>query len=58
MSGGGAEREQYLAFLRSGGSRFPLESLQLAGVDMSSPQPVQQALAVFAAHVAELERLL
>ena len=58
MSGGGGEREQYLAFLRSGGSHFPLESLQLAGVDMSSPQPVQQALAVFAAHVAELERLL
>ncbi len=58
QGGGAAERDQYLAFLRSGGSRYPFESLRLAGVDMSSPQPVQHALDTFATHVTELERLL
>ena len=58
LAGGAAEREQYMGFLRSGGSRYPLESLQLAGVDMSSPAPVEQALGVFAGLVAQLEQLV
>ena len=32
LTGGDAEREDYFAFLRSGGSRFPIESLRVAGV--------------------------
>lgn len=58
LKGGTAEREQYLAFLKSGGSRFPLESLKLAGVDMAQPGPVQQALGVFEGYLAELEKLV
>lgn len=55
--GGDAEREDYFKFLKSGGSRYPIESLKVAGVDMSSAKPVQDALDVFAGLVDELEKL-
>ena len=58
LNGGEKERDEYLSFLKSGGSRYPLESLKLAGVDMSSPVPVQNALEKFAVLVGELEELL
>ena len=48
----------YLGFLKSGGSRFPLPTLQAAGVDMSTPEPVEKTLALFAKRVEELEALL
>jgi len=48
----------YLDFLRSGGSRFPLETLDAAGVDMRSPAPVDAALRLFERRVGELEKLL
>jgi oligoendopeptidase F len=57
LSGGEQEREDYFGFLKSGGSRFPIESLKAAGVDMSSPAPVEAACRVFAGLVEELERL-
>lgn len=40
-------REAYLNFLKLGGSKFPLDELQDAGVDMSSPEPVERALRHF-----------
>jgi oligoendopeptidase F len=49
---------KYLDFLRSGGRRFPIETLARAGVDMSSPAPVQAALELFERRVGELEQLL
>ena len=49
---------RYLAFLKSGGSKFPVETLQAAGVDMSSPAPVQATLDLFAQRVAELEEII
>jgi oligoendopeptidase F len=58
LAGGTREREEYFAFLRSGGSRFPIESLKLAGVDMSTPAPVLAACASFGQWTAELKRLL
>ncbi len=58
MEGGTTERDNYLAFLHSGGSRYPIESLKLAGVDMSSPEPVQEALTTFARLVEELADFL
>lgn len=48
----------YLNFLRSGGVRFPIETLAEAGVDMSSPAPVEAALRLFERRVTELEELL
>ena len=56
--GGAEEREAYLNFLKSGGSRFPLESLRVAGVDMSDPKPVNEALDTFASLVDRMEELL
>lgn len=50
--------ERYLGFLKSGGSEFPLPTLQKAGVDMASPAPIQRTLELFARRVEELESLL
>jgi oligoendopeptidase F len=58
LGSGAAARDDYFAFLRSGGSRFPLESLALAGVDMASPAPVAATIARFATLVGELAALL
>ena len=58
LSGGAGERDDYFAFLKSGGSRFPIDSLKLAGVDMSGPEPVRAACWIFAGLVDELEKLL
>ncbi|MDR3145895.1 MAG: oligoendopeptidase F, partial [Treponema sp.] len=58
LSGGDREREDYFSFLKSGGSRFPIESLMVAGVDMSSPAPVEAACRNFGALVDELEGLI
>jgi oligoendopeptidase F len=50
--------ESYIAFLKSAGSMYPLEGLRMAGVDMSSPEPVQAAFATMADYVTRLEKLL
>ena len=55
-TGGETEREDYFKFLKSGGSRYPIESLKVAGVDMSSAEPIQSALDVFANLVTALEK--
>lgn len=39
--------QRYVDFLSSGGSEYPLELLRTAGVDMASPEPVNQALRRF-----------
>lgn len=56
--GGAAERNDYFNFLKSGGSRYPIESLKLAGVDMSKTEPIQAALDTFKNLVDSLEQLL
>jgi oligoendopeptidase F len=48
----------YLYFLKSGGSRFPIETLQAAGVDMLTPEPVDQAIELFSRRLQELRDLL
>jgi oligoendopeptidase F len=58
LEGGDSEREDYMNFLKSGGSRFPLDSLAAAGVDMSQPDAVNKALARFASLVDQLEKEL
>jgi oligoendopeptidase F len=58
LSGGAKERDDYFTFLKSGGSRFPIESLKVAGVDMSSPAPVEAACRTFGKLVDELEGLI
>ncbi|MDR0409287.1 MAG: oligoendopeptidase F [Spirochaetaceae bacterium] len=58
LNGGTAEREDYFAFLKSGGSRFPIDSLKLAGVDMSESAPVKAACGLFGKLVEDLEDLM
>jgi oligoendopeptidase F len=45
----------YVDFLRSGGSRDPLDALLSAGIDMRSPEPVQRAFDVLDGYVRQLE---
>ncbi|MBT5869571.1 MAG: oligoendopeptidase F [Nitrospinaceae bacterium] len=56
-SGGEAALNDYLLFLKSGGSKYPIDLLKSAGVDMLSPEPVRTALAKFSNLVDELEQL-
>jgi oligoendopeptidase F len=55
VAGGAEERDAYFRFLSSGGSRFPLESLGAAGVDVASGEPVRRATELFATLVNQLE---
>ena len=50
--------EQYKKFLKGGCSLDPIDLLKVAGVDMTTPQPVQSALDVFKNLVDELEKLV
>ena len=50
--------EAYLDFLKSGGSKFPLETLRAAGVDMTTSAPIESTLQLFERRLAELETLL
>ena len=47
----------YKKFLSSGGSDDPISLLKIAGVDMSSPESVNAALALFGELVDEMEKL-
>ena len=55
--GGGKEREDYLGFLKSGCSLYPLETLRRAGVDMEKPGPVKAAIQMFRNLTQELKKL-
>lgn len=50
--------QDYIRFLKTGESDHPIELLKIAGVDMSSPLPVQQAMETFNQLLDEFESLL
>jgi len=50
--------DRYLKFLSSGSSDYSIELLKKAGVDMTSPEPVRQALQLFDTHLTQMEDLL
>ena len=50
--------EDYLEFLKTGSSNYPVELLKIAGVDMSSPEPIKMAMETFKMLVEELEKLV
>ena len=58
LSGEPNAAKDYLGFLRAGASEHPLDALNEAGVDLSSPEPVEQAFSDMAAYVDQLEQLL
>ncbi len=58
LSGDAQAKQDYLRFLTTGGSMPPIEELKIAGVDMSTPEPVQRALAYFTELLGQFEKLL
>ena len=50
--------KDYIGFLSGGCSKDPIDLLKGAGVDMSSPEPVNQALALFGELLDEMEELV
>ena len=50
--------DSYLAFLKSGGSDFPIALLQKAGVDLTKPESILTSLDEFDRMVGELEKLV
>jgi len=58
LSGESGSVDAYLNFLRSGGSKFPLETLKAAGVDMMTSAPIESTLRLFERRLDELEALL
>ncbi|MCR5605534.1 MAG: oligoendopeptidase F [Treponema sp.] len=57
-TGGEKELNDYFNFLKSGGSRYPIEALRVGGVDMESTEPVQAALDTFKSIIEQLEKEL
>jgi oligoendopeptidase F len=58
LSGDRSAVDAYRNFLGSGGSKFPLETLKAAGVDMTTSAPIESTLRLFERRVEELEQLL
>ena len=58
VNGGRRELDDYLGFLKGGSSKYPLDLLRGAGVDMETPDVVNAAMAYFGRLVGELESLL
>ncbi|MCK5055538.1 MAG: oligoendopeptidase F [Candidatus Aminicenantes bacterium] len=58
LNGGEAEREKYLDFLKAGGSRYPLDTLKLAGVDMTTTAPAEAAFKRFDRMVSQMEKIV
>ncbi len=58
VNGGTGDKQRYIEFLKSGGSDYPLSILKQAGVDMSTPQPVELTLNKFSTMLDELEKLI
>ncbi|GAB4542876.1 MAG: oligoendopeptidase F [Anaerolineales bacterium] len=50
--------EDYLGFLKSGSSAYPLDVLRKAGVDLTTPKPVEETFAVMEAYIDKLEELV
>ncbi len=50
--------ESYLEFLKLGGSKYPIEELKIAGVDLTKPDAIRSALAVFDNTIDEFAKIL
>lgn len=47
----------YLAFLKTGGSMYPSEELKIAGVDISSPEFIEEAISMFKETISEFREI-
>lgn len=58
LNGGKKELDDYLGFLKGGSSKYPLDLLKGAGVDMGKPEAVVAVMDKLGELVAEMERLM
>ena len=58
MSGDKQATQKYLAFLSAGGSKYPIELLKDAGVDMTTSQPLQLTMQKMNRVMDEMEKTL
>lgn len=58
LSGGKQELDEYLGFLQGGSSKYPLELLRGAGVDLEQPEPIDAAMQKLGSLVTQLDGLL
>ncbi|GMQ79440.1 MAG: oligoendopeptidase F [Anaerolineae bacterium] len=58
LSGEENAAEDYLRFLRAGGSMYPLDALKMAGVDLSKPEPVETTFEILADLIERLDQLV
>ncbi len=58
LAGKEGSQEAYLEFLRSGCSDYPLNILKKAGVDMTTPEPIEKAIEMFESKLKELKELI
>jgi oligoendopeptidase F len=57
LNGEPGAADAYLGFLKSGGSRYPLDALRSAGVDLSTSAAVEETFGILADYVTRLEAL-
>ena len=55
LKGTDVEKKRYLNFLANGDTKYPLDTLKDAGVDLTSPQPIRAALDHFDEAVTQME---
>ncbi len=58
LNGTQKDLDEYMSFLKSGGSKFPIDTLKMAGVDMASKQPVENAIKYFENILNEFENII
>ena len=58
MEGKEGALQNYLEFLKTGGSDYPLNELLVAGVDLSKPEVIQSAMDMFRKNVDKMKMLL
>ena len=57
-AGGPGAAEAYLGFLKAGGSKYPLDALKSAGVDLATPAAVETAFGVLSDLIERLDELV
>lgn len=58
LNEGSAARDNYIEFLKSGDSDYPVELLKKAGVDMMGPEAIMKALDTFENLIVEIEKIV
>jgi oligoendopeptidase F len=57
LDGGSSAAEAYVRFLSSGSSKYPVDVLREAGVDMTGPEAVETTFGILAEYVDKLDEL-